>query len=57
MMKITASPTWQWSSRTSPSRSGGRLPITVNAGPVSVRNQLLPRSLDIDASFALKYRR
>ena len=55
MMKVTASPTWQWSSRISPSLTGGRLPITVNAGPIGLKQTLLPRSLDL--AFSLKYRR
>jgi hypothetical protein len=55
MMKVTASPTWHWSSRTSPSRFGGRLPITVNAGPIGLKQTLLPRSLDL--AFSFKYQR
>jgi len=55
MLKVTTSPTWQWSSRPCASGSGSRLPIAINAGPMSVKQAFLPRSLDF--SFAFKYRR
>ena len=55
MIKVTASPTWQL---TSPGRSlgsKGRLPIAINAGSMTIKQTLLPRSLDV--SFEFKYRR
>ena len=55
MMKVTASPTWQWSSRPSSSRTDSRPPVTVNAGPIGLKQTFLPRSLDV--AFSLKYRR
>jgi len=55
MIKVTARPTWQLSGQSRVAGSNGRLPITVNAGPMNIRQTLLPRSLDV--SFEFKYRR
>ena len=55
MMKITAVPKWQLTSSRSPLSSKSSVPITVNAGPMTIRQTLLPRSLDV--SFEFKYRR
>jgi hypothetical protein len=55
MMKVTATPTWQWSSNNSRVQSGDGRTITVRTSPPDVKRYLLPRSLDI--SFDLKYRR
>lgn len=55
MMKLTASPSWQWTRPSGSRRSDGRVPITVNAGPMTIKQTLLARSLDL--SFEFKYRR
>lgn len=55
MMKVTARPTWQLSGQSRSGRSSGRLPITVNAGAMTIKQTLLPRSFDL--SFEFKYRR
>jgi hypothetical protein len=52
MMNITAKPTWQWSSKNTPTRSISTR--ASNAGPV-FKQLLLPHSLDV--AFSLKYRR
>lgn len=54
MMKVTARPTWQWSSNNSRTHSGNERIISVRASPPDVKRHLLPRSLDV--SFDLKYR-
>lgn len=53
MMNITAKPTWQWTSKNTPTRSS---PVrTGNIGATVIKQALLPRSLDL--AFSLKYRR
>ena len=52
-MKITAKPTWEWSSKNTPARSLGAR--TGNVGATVLKQALLPRSLDL--AFSLKYRR
>jgi hypothetical protein len=53
MVKVTATPTWQL---VRPSRAAtGRTASRVNAIPITIRQTLLPRSLDL--SFEFKYRR
>ena len=55
MVKITAKPTWQWSGKnTSASSPSTR---TGNTGISPLKHALLPRSLDLDLDFSLKYRR
>lgn len=53
MMNITAKPTWQWSSKNTPTRSPAAR--TGNLGAAVIKQALLPRSLDL--AFSLKYRR
>jgi hypothetical protein len=55
MMKITAAPKWQLTSSRGPLSSKSSVPMTVSAGPMTIRQTLLPRSLDV--SFEFKYRR
>ena len=55
MMKIRAAPKWRLTSSRSPLSSKSSVPITVSAGPMTIRQTLLPRSLDV--SFEFKYRR
>lgn len=55
MIKVTARPTWQLTGPSRIGRSGGRMPITANVVPVTIKQTLLPRSLDL--SFEFKYRR
>lgn len=53
MMNIAAKPTWQVSSKNTPTRSLSTR--ASNAGPTVLKQLLLPRSLDVEFSF--KYRR
>lgn len=53
MIDITAKPTFQWSSKSTPARSFSVR--TSNAGATVLKQALLPRSLDL--AFSLKYRR
>lgn len=53
MMNITAKPTWQWASKSTPTRSPATR--TSNVGAAVLKQAILPRSLDL--AFSLKYRR
>lgn len=55
MIKVTAAPKWQLTSSRGPLSSKSSVPITVSSGPMTIRQTLLPRSLDV--SFEFKYRR
>lgn len=55
MFKVTASPTFELSSKRNTQSSTSRIPVRVSAGPVGIKNTLLPRSLDL--TLILKYRR
>jgi post-segregation antitoxin (ccd killing protein) len=55
MLKLTATPTWQWSSANRHGSSSGSRFVNVRASPIDVKRTFLPRSLDV--SFALRYRR
>lgn len=55
MLKITAAPKWQLTSSRGPLSSKRSVPVTVSTGPMTIRQTLLPRSLDV--SFEFKYRR
>jgi hypothetical protein len=55
MINLTAKPTWQWTSKNAPAMSLGAR--TGNAGSGALTQILLPRSMDVNLSFALKYRR
>jgi hypothetical protein len=48
MIKVSANPTWEWQS----SKPSG---VITRTAPVTIRQTILPRSLDLD--FSLKYRR
>ena len=52
MIDITATPTWQWSSKNATRSASTR---TNNAGAIVIKQTLLPRTLDL--AFSLKYRR
>ena len=54
MLKISANPTWEWPSR-KPRVTIPRASTEHRATPFSIRQTILPRSLDI--AFSLKYRR
>jgi hypothetical protein len=51
MMKLSASPSWQWQSTKPNSASPTRRPVSLP----DIKRVVLPRSLDV--SFALSYRR
>lgn len=54
MLKISANPSWEWQ----PKKTKGpfiRPSTTHRTSPISIRQTILPRSLDL--TFALKYRR
>ena len=53
MMKVTAKPTWQWSSKTV--SSPYRLPASIVRVSSPLRQALLPRNLEV--AFSLSYRR
>jgi hypothetical protein len=55
MITVTAKPTWQVSSKNIPALSLGSR--SGSAGTSVLKQILLPRSLDLSASFAMKYRR
>jgi hypothetical protein len=55
MMKFAARPTWKVTGPNRIGRSSDRTPITFDAGSMTIKQTLLPRSLDV--SFEFKYRR
>lgn len=55
MIKVTARPIWQFPGPGRIGRSGGHMPITTNTVPMTIKQTMLPRSLDL--SFEFKYRR
>ncbi|HTD07000.1 hypothetical protein [Undibacterium sp.] len=55
MINLKAQPTWQWSSKNTTARPLSARPS--NAGASAIKQALMPRSLDLNLEFALKYRR
>lgn len=55
MVKIDVTPTWQSPAKNA--RSGFIGGLTNAATPLPLKQVLLPRSLDLNVSFQLKYRR
>lgn len=55
MIKISANPTWEWQSSKPNGVSTSTAPVITRAAPITIRQTILPRSLDLD--FSLKYRR
>ncbi|MBA5606265.1 hypothetical protein H3H36_12965 [Duganella sp. FT3S] len=54
MLKVTATPTWQWQS-TKPKTISTNRNVAVSTSLPDIKRAVLPRSLDI--SFAFSYRR
>lgn len=55
MIKISANPTWEWQSSKPNGVSTSTAPVITRSAPATIRETILPRSLDLDIS--LKYRR
>ncbi len=57
MMKVTAKPTWEWSGKNTRTTSGSGRASGSRPSSVDLKQFILPRSIDLSLSFALKYRR
>ena len=55
MMKITATPSWQWQSNKPNATTSSSRTVSTRTSLPDIKRTVLPRSLDV--SFALSYRR